>query len=315
MSKLRNEKGFTLLEMVMAMGLSAVLMVASLAFFPGSLSIFQSLASAENIRLEVLNPLEALGNETSQMRAVYRDNSQCYQVCMADANGDRVYFFWKANHLYRKSEAAAGNAVDCTTGGKHFSGPMDLANSSFGLAKDLLTVKLAAQGTSSSYNLTGVFTPIIKERLRPFYEGFECNTLAQGWTKTNGAHGSWNLVQAVQGFGRYEIAHVPTASGSDTAIIEIPVDLARFSKAVITFNYRNSGSLGAGDGIYVEWWDGTAWQDAFHDTSLLALNSSTPIQSDVSDFNLSATSKFRIRSVLSNGSGRWYMDNISIFAP
>jgi len=310
-----NKNGFTLLETVMAMGLSAILITASLAFFPGALNIFQSIASAENTRLEVLNPLEALGNETAQMRAVYRDTTQCYQICMADAAGDRVYYFWKSEHLYRKKETASGNAVNCSTGGTHFSGPMDLANSSFGLAKDLLTVKLAAQGSGASYNLSGVFTPMIKERLRPFYEGFECNTLTQGWTQTNGSHGGWAIVDSVQGFGRYEIAHVNTAAGADTAIIEIPVDLARFPKAVITFNYRNSGTITTSDGIYLEWWDGSAWQDAFNDVSHTALAGSVPIQSDVSDFNLSASSKFRIRSVLSNSNARWYVDNISLFAP
>jgi len=312
---LGNKKGFTLLEMVMALGLTAVLAALTLSFFPGSIAIFTTLANAERNRLEVLSPLEALGNEAALMRSIYRDPAQCYEVCMADTNGDRVYYFWKDDHLYRKAEAAAGHAVDCSTGGQHFSGPMDTANSSFGMQRDLLTVRLAASASGSTYDLTGVFMPLIRERMTPFYEGFECNTLAQGWTKTNGAHSNWSIVSAVQGFGNYEIAHTMTAAGTDTATIEIPVDLARFSKAVITFNYRNSGTLSAGDGFYLDWWDGTTWQNAFDDVSLNALASSTPIQADVTDYNLTTSSKFRIRSILSSASARWYVDNLTIFAP
>jgi hypothetical protein len=125
-------------------------------------------------------------------------------------------------------------------------------------------------------------------------------------------------VDATQGFGSYEIAS-PVPSGSTTGSLEIALDMTRYPKALLTFNYRNQATtaLPVGEGLYVDWYDGSAWSTVYShtDTDDPPVSATTKIQVDLTDHGLASTSKLRFRSISSDAAARWYVDNISVTSP
>lgn len=322
----KDNQGFTLLETILALFLSGIFTAAVLIMFPPFLTLFEELMDAEDVRGQVVSSLEMVGREASTMRSLYLDNTQCYAICMeyvdpSDSSHSRIFYFWQGSNLMRKKELTSANNVDCSNGGHQFVGNLNNTETTFSVSRELLSVHMSAQGKTNDYQLSAVFMPIVKEREILFTEGFECNTFNQGtgWDLTDGSHSGWRIIAGTQGFGRYEMAHVMDAEGSDTASVEIPIDMTRYPKAKLSFNYRNfsGAALPAGEGVFIDWWDGSTYTTVFQhtDTDDPPPNSTTPIKVDLTSYGLTADSKIRFRAISSDSTRRWYIDNIEVATP
>ena len=320
-----RQGGFSLVELVVSMALTAGIAAASLILFVPSIRLFANLTDQEKVRQEVIAALESVGREASTVRALYIDATKCYALCMEYVDtsnlNHRILYFWSGANLMRKKQLTSAGALSCTSGGVQFVGNLNNASTNFSMDRELLKVNMSAIGAQNTYQLSAVFMPLVKEREILFTEGFECNTLTQGggWTKTNGTHSSWQLVAGTQGYGSYEISHVMTASGSDTASIETAIDMTRYPKALLTFSYRNdvATALTGVEGLYIDWYSGTSWGNVYaHDLAAGAPPTATTIvRVDVTDYGLVAGSKLRYRVISANAASRWYVDNIKVASP
>jgi prepilin-type N-terminal cleavage/methylation domain-containing protein len=316
----KSNKGFTLVEMLMAIVLSAGVMMTTTAFFLPSLTQFQASTDANQLRLNVMHPLETIGNDVEASRAIYVDGTLCYATCMVDkAGANRIYYYWgtgtEANTLYRKSEPIA-NTIACT-GGTAVAQGLNKAETSFAMQKDLLQVNLAATGSVNAiYRVHSSFFPTIQERDIILSEGFECNTLNDGWVVTPGAGGgAWSVSPSVQNMGSYEISDQEFIGGTQTTSIEIALDISRLTAAHLSFRYMNSGTITAADSFEAFLFDGTNWQPVFSDASHAAINYSKPVKVDLSPYALNTSNKIRFTSTLSTAGAKWYVDQIQVYTP
>lgn len=321
-------RGFTLFEVALALCLSGLFTAAVLIMFPPTLVLFQDLTDGENTRHEVISSLEMLGREASTMRALYVDAAKCYAVCMeyvdiADDSHHRIVYYWSSSNLMRKKELTSAGPVSCASGGQQFVGNLDTENTTFFVDRELLSVSMAALGKSevNNYQLSAVFMPIAKEREILFTEGFECNTLAQGegWTATNGSTSTWTIADGTLDRGHYELIYQNTVGAADTSSIAIPIDMTRYPKAVLSFVYANSEAtaLTSDHGLYVEWWNGTAWGTAFSHTATddAPPTTATSIKVDLTTLGLANNSQLRFRAKSASTTAHWHIDDIRVSSP
>lgn len=294
--------------------------MASTAFFAPSISHFQATTRSNALRLQVLHPLESIGNDVEVSRALYVDSSLCYATCMVDTAGaNRIYYYWgsgsESNTLYRKKQAVTA-PIECT-GGKIIAQNLDRNNSSFTIQKDMLKVELAAPGLNGQlFRTHSSFFPVIQERDVILSEGFECKTLKDGWIITLGnGRTNWSIVPSTQNLGSYEISDTDVSSGTDTTSIEIPIDISRVASANLGFRYMNNGSITVNDSFKAYLYDGTDWQLIFSDTSHLAVPYSKPVQVDLTPFTLGTGNRIRFTSTLSQAGSHWYVDQIQVYTP
>jgi prepilin-type N-terminal cleavage/methylation domain-containing protein len=320
-TQIPKNKGFTVLELLVAIILSAGIMMATTAFYLPSLENFQASTSANQLRLQVTHPLESIGNDVEASRALYVDSTLCYATCMVDTTGEnRTYYYWgntaqDANTLYRKKEPIT-TPISCT-GGTAVAQNLDKAQSSFTMVKDLLMVNLAATGSKNMvFKTHSSFFPTIQERDIILSESFECNTLKDGWVITPGSgRTNWSIVASTQNLGNYEIADTDILSGTDTTSIEIPIDLSRMTAAHLSFRYKNDGTITAADSFEVFLFDGTTWQPIFSDASHQAVTLSKPVQVDLTPYALNSANRIRFTSTLSTAGAHWYVDQILVYMP
>lgn len=315
-----RRNGFTLLEVMIAIILSAGLLVVTIAFFEPCINLFRGTLTSTDIRLSAVHTLESIGNDVEGSRAIYVDPDLCYATCMVNKAGtDRIYYYWgsglNANTLYRKQEPIA-NALACS-GGTTVAHNLDPASSSFGMEKDMLIVQLKADdGNNNTFKVSSSFFPIIQERDVILSESFECNTLKDGWEITLGnGRTNWSIVPAVQNLGSYEIADNDISDGTDTTHISMPIDLSRLSQAHMSFRYRNDGTITASDSFVASIWDGANWQTVFSDTSHASVAASKSIEVDLTPYSLNTDNIIRFSSTLSTAGAKWYVDQISVYNP
>ncbi len=313
-----KNSGFTLIEMIVAMGISAFLIAATTAFFDPSARVFQDILSSDDVRLKISSAADALEREASDMRALYVDSTKCYALCMVDGSGNRVFYYWGGptgtiRNLYRKKESTS-NPIVCANGSV-FASNLDTTNTSFVMTGNLLTTNVGALDPQNRPNrMFNVIFPSIQERNYIFTEGFECATLRNGWTKTDGSHSAWSL-QGSANLGYYRIDDANTASGSDTAIIEIPLDLSRISSAHLAFSYMNSGSISSPDNFTVKIYDGSDWQTVYSDANSQSISTPKTIDADISGYSLNSSNKLQFSASLKNSGAHWYVDGVSVYSP
>lgn len=317
---MRRNKGFTLLELVMAISLGSGLLMATTMFFAPSVSHFQATTHSNALRLQVLHPLESIGNDVEASRSLYVDNTLCYATCMVDIAGqNRTYYYWGTGEergtLYRKKESVV-TPISCT-GGKVIAQNLDRDNSNFTIQKDMINVELSAPGLNGSlFRTNSSFFPTIQERDTILSEGFECKTLKDGWVVTLGSgRSSWSVVASTQNLGSYEISDSDVSSGTDTTSIEMAIDISRISSAHLSFRYMNRGTITSSDSFEAFLYDGTDWQLIFSDASHLPVAYSKPVQVDLTPYSLNTNNKIRFTSTLSVAGAHWYVDQIQVYTP
>jgi prepilin-type N-terminal cleavage/methylation domain-containing protein len=313
-------KGFTLVELLLAIVLSSGILMATTAFFAPSIKGFQASTSANELRLLVAHTLESISNDVEASRALYYDPALCYATCMVDTTGaNRIYYYWgsgaQANTLFRKQESIT-NTLSCV-GGTTVAQNLDKANSTFSIQRDLLSVTLA--GTSAngtSLKVSSSFFPTIQERDVILSEGFECNTLKDGWIITLGSgRTNWSIVPLAFHLGAYGIADSDIGDGTDTSSIEIPIDLSRITAAHLTFSYMNDGTITADDSFSVLLFDGSTWQTVFEDVSHLGVPAPVPVKVDLTPYSLNTNNRIKFSTTLSTAGAHWYFDQILVFTP
>ncbi len=316
----KNYSGYTLFELILAMAVSSVLVGVIAAMFQPAAVAFSAVVGGGDTRLQVAAPLSSLEQDAATQRAVYVDPAQCYALCMVDGNSQRTYYYWdqsavgNVKNLYRKREGV-NNPIACT-GGKVFARGLDSANTSFAVARDILTVKMSAPANASNaaYTINTAIFPSIQERQVILSEGFECGTLRQGWTVVAAGQVAWNIATG-SSLGNYQIAAFDNSAGASTTSIEIGIDLSRVSKATLSFSYMNSGNIGSGDTFMAELWDGTTWRQAYSDTTGSFYASPRAVNADLSGFALGQANKIRFSGTLNRAASNWYVDGISVYNP
>jgi len=322
-----GKKGQTLYELILAAAISSVLLAAITAFYQPLVSAFAGIVGSNNMRTNVAGALNSLQMDASNMYAVYVDPTQCYAVCMVDGNGNRISYWWDKNatgnikNLYRKKEAST-NPISCTNGAVFATG-LDSTKTTFAMNKDELLVNFTAGttntvGNGTAYSLTTGIFPSIQERQIIFSEGFECDTLRQGWVVNNGAKSSWSIAQGAHQ-GDYQIAAAEgSGGGSSTTTIQIAIDLSRVSNAHASFMYMNDGNISAtnpADTFILQLYDGTTWQTVFTDNSGTLLSSPRAVNVDLSSYALNQLNQIKFSGALKNAGSHWYVDSIQIFQP
>jgi len=291
------------------------LITATLVLLAPSLVHYQSANESETTRHRVAHAIETIGTEAQNTRAIYVDPNRCYATCMSDGSGNRILYYMNGNALMRKQELSSSNTVNCNNGKLVVEG-LNGPDTFFSIVKESLQVQTGSVGSKTgTYRATSSFIPMMREREVALFEDFECNSLAQGWKVTSGLNGTWALGGSVQGFGKYEIVHAVDGLALDTSSIEIPVDSSRFSSVLLKFYYRNDGSIVLGNSLKAEWWDGSTWQTVFSDANGIAVSVPTLVQTELTAYGLSPTTKLRFTGKLTNLNAHWYIDEIRIAVP
>ncbi len=328
--RLKNQSGFTLLEVMLAVIVSSGILGALFVFIVPWVTIFSSLITNNGYRNDLVGVMDTIEKEASGMLSTYVDPTQCYAVCMADGNSNRIYYYWDNavgstyRTLYRKKESTS-LAIACS-GGKVFARNLKYASTSFSqishgvgqAVNSLLTVNLVGKGDQAKTNdfpVYNVIFPELKERKFLFTEGFECNTLANGWVVNAGAASTWTVAASNAGYGKYLVVDSQAAAGQNTSTIQVTVDLARTTAASVSFNYFNDGTIGVPDSFVVDYYDGSAWHTVFSDASGTMQLAPQFVQKDLSAYTFAQSSQVRFSGSLRTIGAHWYVDQIQIFSP
>jgi prepilin-type N-terminal cleavage/methylation domain-containing protein len=315
-----RKNGFTLVETLLALVMSSGLLAATYAFLAPNLNQFIASKDTNELRNRVASTLSMINNDAENSLAIYWDNTQCWLACMVDNAGNRTYYWMgtgaNATTLYRKKEAVT-NAISCT-GGKTVAQNLDATNTSFSMRQGMLTTSIGAKGRYKNlYVANSLFFPASEERDIIFYEGFECDTLRDGWVVTPGTRSTWGLVNTTHQ-GHYQIGDSDPGTGTDSTSIQISLDLARMTRAHLSFYYYNNNINTAGnspDAYVVSLWDGTQWNTVFSDAAHKAYASQQYAEVDLTPYNLNQSNILKFTSTLSQAGSNWYVDQIQIFTP
>lgn len=309
-------KGFTILEVVISMVLSAAILTAVVFLHAPLVTQFTQAFNFQRLRLKVASPLDALRRELGQAKAVVVDASQCYVLCLTDrVSGNRIYYYWSGSNLQRKSEVTT-NAIACS-GGKPFVLGLDNGSSTFTKQTDLLSISLKALGTSnSSYTMTSGMFPAFSERMTLFYDGFNCNSSTSGgWVLNNTLLIYWAIEQTTAAVGRYWLKQtlIQNQVTPITATAEIPLKLTRVNSVHLQFKYRTTGTMDPGELLVVSFYDGI-WREVFRDNLDRSLGSLQSISVDLSPYAINDSNRLRFEGTLKNRADKWMIDEIEIFS-
>lgn len=310
------QEGFTLLEVVLSMVLASGILTAIILLHAPLINAFSQAFNFQKLRLQVSSPLEFLQKEIAGAKVAYVDATQCYSLCLIDrATGNRIYYYWSGNDLYRKSETTS-NAVACS-GGKPFARGLDKTGSSFKIAQNLLDISLKQSGTNnSSYLLTTSLFPTFSERQTLFYDGFNCNSsTSQGWILTPVSYASWFVEKNTGAGGSYWLKEKLTQDTSTalTASAEIPIRLSRIKSAHMQFKYRTVGTMNPGEIFTANFYDGS-WHEIFRDDLLGQTASLSTVSIDLTPYTLNDSNRLRFDGSLLRTNDYWVIDEIEIFA-
>ena len=306
----------------MSLGISALVIAAVFTFYLPMVVIYDTLMNVDSQKNNVLAAMDTIEREVSDVVSVYVDPAACWEICMVDPQGNRIFYYWDPaaegtyKSLYRKKEAAT-NAIACT-GGNVFLRNLDSTVTNFSVIRSLLTANLAGKSdyqNSTTFQAVNTFFPSLKERSILFSEGFECASLASGWTVSAGDSSTWTIEQTSTGLGKYQVVDTMGGETSNTTSIEVPIDLARTSSANVSFSYMNDGSIGVPDVFTVQFYDGTTWQTVFEDSSGLLNLTPKTVTADLSGYTLSASNKLRFVGTLKTTGSHWYVDQVSVYTP
>ena len=311
-----------MLEVMMATVISSGVLAALFVFFIPWVNVFTTLISNNDYRTSLIGLVDTIEKEASEQMTIYVDSGRCYQFCMVDDVGNRTYYYYdQANtsdyrSLFRKKESVT-QAIACT-GGKTVGRNIKVSSSSFANTNSLFSVKMAGVGdrsTSNPFSIYNVIFPAQKERKFLFTEGFECNSLASGWTVNSGANSTWSVSSNnSNGYGKYLVVDTQTGTGSNTSSIEVPVDLARVSSAMITFTYFSDGTIGIPDTFAVDYYNGSSWTN-IHNHNTGGSPAALTITKDLSGYGLSSASRVKFSGTLQTTGAHWYVDGIQIYNP
>lgn len=313
---MRKAHGFTLLEVVLAIVISATLLTAIMILNAPFLKEFNEAFVFQRLRHGVTSPLDAMAKEIKDARVAYVDANQCYAVCLVDkTSGNRVTYYWSGSDLYRKSEAVSVT-LDCNNG-KTFALGLDKPNSAFTQLADLVSLKLTQTSSQgSSYKLSASILPTNAERTEPFFDNFSClSSAGKGWTLDTGDI-SWAIEASNGGTGAYALKET-LATDQGSAILakaEIPLNLGRISKAYLQFKYRASAAMVAGEKLVVSYYDGTSWTQVFVDDLFGAVGALATNTIDLDGYTLSRNSRIKFEGYLKDSDSAWYIDEVSVVA-
>lgn len=313
---MKRHLGFTLLEVVLSIGISTALLTAILLLNSPFITQFKDAFNYQRLRHTVAHSLDSMTAEVGKSRASFVDSSACYALCVLEkTTGKRVLYYWSESDLYRKSENAT-QALACS-GGSVFAQGLDVPNSAFTQLKNLVTIKLAQIGEhGSSYRLWSAAFADQDERVEPFYDNFGClSTTGRGWILSSGVV-SWAITSSAGAVSAYAMkATLTTSLGSPVSgTAEIPVNLGRISKAFLKFKYRTEGTLSSGEDLRVDFYDGSTWSEVFRDDLQGGVSALSTTVVDLDTHTLSKNSRLRFTGSLQNQNNAWILDEVSIVA-
>ncbi len=313
MKKERPNSGFTLLELVLSIALASGLMAGVVGMNIPLLVTYQDSFNSQRVLAAVNTVMDVMSRDVYQSKTVYVDSGQCYFVCMVDSTGEnRTYYYFLNGALYRKTESAK-NPINCAQG-KTISTDLTPGQSTAVQQGALANVTLTSTIGGNTFVSNGAFLAGYGERVTPFYDGFEGNSLSShGWVVAGSGVG-WAIEQNSSADGGYWLKQSLTGDQGApvTATATFPVNLSRVTSAYLFFQYQNTGVMSVGELLKVEYFDGTTWQEIFRDDTGRGVPALQTAVVDLSPFTLSQSASLRFTGYLQSGAHNWYLDDIQI---
>jgi len=302
-----GSRGQTLLDVLLAsfVGVSILSGVVFLVY-PYAQQ-FESLLSFARLRVQLFSPMERVQQDLLSAKEVHVDPNRCYVMCLIDATGSRITYYWLNDDLYRKDESAS-NLLSCA-GGKAIAYRLDKPKTSFIINSSLMHVRMAGIDKREFYRLNTTGFPPYRETAGVISLGLACQATNQWkFATTNDTY--WEVAGMS---GGYVLQANRNLGGnlSESATADVNIDLNGFSKPVLSFEYKNEGNIKDGDYLKVQYWDGSQWNELFSDTTSDNI-SFRSVNIDLSKQNIGSYNKLRFIGSLTKNPANWSVRNIEI---